>query len=155
MLSLVPSQRRRSNVPRGATTHDNEKRVMTYVAFRILNVLAAQFLPFRNPRGLSPASAAELGVEVTEFVTMRRSLSSEAPPVSTTPTSDGVPATGVSSLGSGGMTAGVGKAASALLAKHVRTLEVLHSLQRENARLRLEIQVNNTTDPCNRVAMRV
>lgn len=50
---------------------------------------------------------------------------------------------GASSLGSGGMTTGVGKAASALLAKHVRTLEVLHSLQRDNAKLRLEIQVKN------------
>ena len=86
---------------------------------------------------------------------MRRSLSSEASAVITTPTSDDAPATGVSSPGSAGMTTGVGKAASALLAKHVRTLEVLHSLQRENARLRLEIQVNNTTDPCNRVAMHV
>lgn len=37
--------------------------------------------------------------------------------------------------------ANVGKAQSTLLAKHVRTLEVLFSLQRENARIRQEGQV--------------
>ncbi|CAM9816624.1 unnamed protein product [Scytosiphon promiscuus] len=45
-----------------------------------------------------------------------------------------------SSLGPGGMTVSVGKVASALLAKHVRTLEVLHSLQRRNAELKQELQ---------------
>lgn len=35
----------------------------------------------------------------------------------------------------------IGKVASALLAKHVRTLEVLYSLQQENIRLRREAQV--------------
>lgn len=86
---------------------------------------------------------------------MRRSLSSEAPAATTALPSDDVPATSVSSLGSGGMTTGVGKAASALLAKHVRTLEVLHSLQRDNAKLRLDIQVKGTIDPCKRVATHV
>lgn len=45
-------------------------------------------------------------------------------------------------LGSG-MPSDVGKAASALLAKHVRTLEVLFSLQRENAKLKQEGQVGS------------
>lgn len=45
-------------------------------------------------------------------------------------------------LGSG-MPSDVGKAASALLAKHVRTLEVLFSLQRENAKLKQESQVGS------------
>lgn len=48
---------------------------------------------------------------------------------------------GVASFSSGGIATNVGKVASALLAKHVRTLEVLHSLQRNNAELRQEIQV--------------
>lgn len=42
----------------------------------------------------------------------------------------------------GGIDTNVGKVASALLAKHVRTLEILHSLQMDNAQLRLEIQVS-------------
>lgn len=48
---------------------------------------------------------------------------------------------GVAGLSSGGLATNVGKVASALLAKHVRTLEVLHTLQRNNAKLRQEIQV--------------
>lgn len=48
---------------------------------------------------------------------------------------------GVAGLSSGGLATNVGKVASALLAKHVRTLEVLHTLQRNNATLRQEIQV--------------
>lgn len=78
---------------------------------------------------------------------MRRSSSNEAPAASTALASDEDTSMSVSSLGSGGMTTAAGKAASALLAKHVRTLEVLHSLQRENAKLRLEIQVKSRSDP--------
>lgn len=48
---------------------------------------------------------------------------------------------GVTGLSSVGIATNVGKVASALLAKHVRTLEVLHTLQRTNAKLRQEIQV--------------
>lgn len=44
------------------------------------------------------------------------------------------------SASSSGMAAG-GRLTSALLAKHVRTLEVLYSLQRENARVRQEGKV--------------
>lgn len=44
-------------------------------------------------------------------------------------------------LSSGGIATNVGKVASALLAKHVRTLEILHSLQKNNAQLKEEIQV--------------
>lgn len=44
--------------------------------------------------------------------------------------------------GSGGVpNTDAGKVSSALLAKHVRTLEVLHSLQVDNAKLRRENQV--------------
>ncbi|CAM9733806.1 unnamed protein product [Pylaiella littoralis] len=43
-------------------------------------------------------------------------------------------------LSSGGIATNVGKVASALLAKHVRTLEILHSLQKNNAQLKEEIQ---------------
>ena len=43
-----------------------------------------------------------------------------------------------------GIDTNVGKVASALLAKHVRTLEILHSLQMDNAQLRQEIQVSTT-----------
>lgn len=83
-------------------------------------------------------------------MTMRHSSTSGAPAASTAATPDDVTAvtTGVSSLRSEGIATGVGKAASALLAKHVRTLEVLHSLQRENAKLRLEIQVQTTGKTC-------
>lgn len=48
---------------------------------------------------------------------------------------------GVAGLSCGGTATNVGKVASALLAKHVRTLEVLHSLQKSNAQLRQDIQV--------------
>lgn len=48
---------------------------------------------------------------------------------------------GAAGFGSEGIPANVGKVASALLAKHVRTLEVLYSLQRENANLRRDIKV--------------
>lgn len=47
----------------------------------------------------------------------------------------------VAGLTSSGIATNVGKAASALLAKHVRTLEILHSLQKNNAQLKEEIQV--------------
>ncbi|CAM9718759.1 unnamed protein product [Ectocarpus sp. 4 AP-2014] len=47
---------------------------------------------------------------------------------------------GDAGLSCGGTATNVGKVASALLAKHVRTLEVLHSLQTSNAQLRREIQ---------------
>lgn len=48
---------------------------------------------------------------------------------------------GLGSSSVGGVPTNVGKAASALLAKHVRTLEVLHSLQMNNAELRRAAQV--------------
>ncbi|CAM9829151.1 unnamed protein product [Ectocarpus sp. 6 AP-2014] len=47
---------------------------------------------------------------------------------------------GAAGLSCGGTATNVGKVASALLAKHVRTLEVLHSLQKSNAQLRQDIQ---------------
>ncbi|CAM9769624.1 unnamed protein product, partial [Ectocarpus sp. 13 AM-2016] len=47
---------------------------------------------------------------------------------------------GVAGLSCDGTGTHAGKVASALLAKHVRTLEVLHSLQKSNAQLRQDIQ---------------
>lgn len=55
---------------------------------------------------------------------------------------------GPASFSPGGVTTNVGKVASALLAKHVRTLEVLHSLQKRNAELTRELQVRDTRAGC-------
>ena len=70
---------------------------------------------------------------------MRRSLASD------TDTSDRAPCSGHNIItgdpGDCGTPTDMGKVASALLAKHVRTLEVLHSLQMDNAKLRRESQV--------------
>lgn len=78
---------------------------------------------------------------------MRRSASSDVTNRSIKASSSGDVGAGsvVDGLGSsiGGLSTNVGKVASALLAKHVRTLEVLHSLQIENAKLRREAQVTD------------
>lgn len=74
---------------------------------------------------------------------MRRSSSSVVTTASTVLASTPTSAPGGSVFTSGGITTNVGKVASALLAKHVRTLEVLHSLQLDNAKLRQDIQVSD------------
>lgn len=86
---------------------------------------------------------------------MRHCSTSGAPAASTAAAPDDATlATGVSNLTSERTATGVGKAASALLAKHVRTLEVLHSLQRENAKLRLEIRVKAMAETCRLIPQR-
>lgn len=78
---------------------------------------------------------------------MRRSSSSDLTHRSINASSSGDVGAGsiVDGLGPsiGGVSTNVGKVASALLAKHVRTLEVLHSLQIDNAKLRREAQVTD------------
>lgn len=112
---------------------------------QLKDVFAAQFPPVRTGyRSIQQTREASrsLGVK-SGSVDMRRSLSSEAMQSGIVPSSNDMAGGDVDGVGSERNPTNVGRVASALLAKHVRTLEVLHSLQMGNAKLRREIQVRH------------
>lgn len=133
------------------------RKVQLWLRFAGETDCAAQFLPVRADTCEYPAvshSSESVGVGDAPYpYDDARSIDIDTMKGSVALPLGGSGAARDDGLGSGGIPTNVGKVASALLAKHVRTLEVLHSLQMDNAKLRRDAQVRKSASKLARGVM--